>query len=52
MWGDAQKQAYSQGAGWSFWAWKVDPDATVLDQRMWYVISRVAGAVVPLILES
>ncbi|KAF9512313.1 glycoside hydrolase family 5 protein [Hydnum rufescens UP504] len=45
MWGDAQKQAYSQGAGWSFWAWKVDPDATVLDQRMWSYRDAIAGGV-------
>ena len=46
MWGDAQKQMYSKGAGWTFWAWKVDPDATVLDQRMWYVFLPLSQAYV------
>jgi len=26
-WGDAQKLAYAQGAGWTFWTWKIDADA-------------------------
>ncbi|KAF8308760.1 glycoside hydrolase [Clavulina sp. PMI_390] len=34
--GDAQKLAYSQGAGWIFWNFKVDPDADVGgDYRQW-----------------
>ena len=37
QWGDAQKLAYSKGGGWIFWNWKVDPDAQVPEQKMWYV---------------
>lgn len=40
-WGDAQKLAYSQGAGWIFWTWKVDADAQVPQQAMWFVIRSV-----------
>jgi len=45
-WGDAQKLAYSQGAGWMFWNWKVDPDATVPQQKMWSYRDALAGGVV------
>lgn len=45
QWGDVQKQVYSQGAGWIFWNWKVDPDAQVPEQKMWSYKDAVAGGV-------
>jgi len=46
QWGDAQKLAYSRGAGWMFWNWKVDADATVPQQKMWSYRDALAGGVV------
>ncbi|KAF8307333.1 glycoside hydrolase [Clavulina sp. PMI_390] len=40
--GDAQKLAYSQGAGWLFWNFKVDSDADVAeDFRQWSYLDAV-----------
>ncbi|KAF8307358.1 glycoside hydrolase [Clavulina sp. PMI_390] len=39
--GDAQKLAYSQGAGWIFWNFKVDTDCAVPDYRMWSYLDLV-----------
>jgi len=46
QWGDTQKLAYSQGAGWMFWNWKVDPDAKVPQQKMWSYRDALAGGVI------
>lgn len=44
-WGDAQKLAFSQGAGWIFWNFKVDPDARVPQQKMWSYLDAVDSGV-------